>query len=318
MSNLPEKMKALVAYAPGDYRLETVDTPRAEKGEMILKVEACGICAGDVKAFAGAALDGMLNVAAELKDGKAVRGQYLDSVFVSREFKNILIEARKKPNFIQRIADPKSWTADKNWLNDSQYSERFADGLPEYEGCIVIGEYCHVKKMGDKLPIEEYQSKISLDYEEAEMPPNNSFFGESPFMHDTSAYLSFGWDDPELILLRGGYYTDFSNKSHWIALNPAFAAMVGLSPCEDGYFAWRDADGEKVVESVYWQSGNINGSSRDHYEASEGWMVVMKKELFEAVCEMDKVYIHKMVIRRYSENLLDTSHKTYQVDEIKK
>ena len=55
MSNLPEKMKALVAYAPGDYRLETVDTPRAGKGEMILKVEACGICAGDVKAFAGAA-----------------------------------------------------------------------------------------------------------------------------------------------------------------------------------------------------------------------------------------------------------------------
>ena len=55
MTNLPEKMKALVAYAPGDYRFEIVDTPRAGEGEMILKVEACGICAGDVKAFAGAA-----------------------------------------------------------------------------------------------------------------------------------------------------------------------------------------------------------------------------------------------------------------------
>ena len=54
MSNLPEKMKALVAYAPGDYRFEIVDTPRAGEGEMILKVEACGICAGDTKAFAGA------------------------------------------------------------------------------------------------------------------------------------------------------------------------------------------------------------------------------------------------------------------------
>lgn len=55
MSNLPEKMKAIVAYAPGDYRFEMVDTPRAEEGEMILKVEACGICAGDTKAYAGAA-----------------------------------------------------------------------------------------------------------------------------------------------------------------------------------------------------------------------------------------------------------------------
>ena len=54
MGTLPEKMKAIVAYAPGDYRLELVDTPRAGEAEMILKVEACGICAGDVKAFAGA------------------------------------------------------------------------------------------------------------------------------------------------------------------------------------------------------------------------------------------------------------------------
>ena len=45
---LPKKMKAIVAYAPGDYRFEVVDTPRAGEGEMILKVEACGICAGDV------------------------------------------------------------------------------------------------------------------------------------------------------------------------------------------------------------------------------------------------------------------------------
>lgn len=54
MMSIPEKMKALVAYAPNDYRLEIVDTPRAGEGEMILKVEACGICAGDVKALHGA------------------------------------------------------------------------------------------------------------------------------------------------------------------------------------------------------------------------------------------------------------------------
>lgn len=54
MSNLPKKMKAVVAYAPGDYRFEEVDTPVAGEGEMILKVEACGICAGDVKSYHGA------------------------------------------------------------------------------------------------------------------------------------------------------------------------------------------------------------------------------------------------------------------------
>jgi len=54
MSNIPEKMKALVAHAPGDYRLEIVPTPRAEGDDVIVKVEACGICAGDIKAFGGA------------------------------------------------------------------------------------------------------------------------------------------------------------------------------------------------------------------------------------------------------------------------
>jgi erythritol/L-threitol dehydrogenase len=51
---LPETMRAIVAYAPGDYRLETVPVPRAEADEIVIKVEACGICAGDIKAFVGA------------------------------------------------------------------------------------------------------------------------------------------------------------------------------------------------------------------------------------------------------------------------
>ena len=38
MSALPEKMRAIVAYAPGDYRFEWVETPHAGEGEMILKV----------------------------------------------------------------------------------------------------------------------------------------------------------------------------------------------------------------------------------------------------------------------------------------
>jgi threonine dehydrogenase-like Zn-dependent dehydrogenase len=55
MAQIPEKMRALVAYAPGDYRLETIPTPRAQGDDLIVKVEGCGVCAGDTKAFAGAA-----------------------------------------------------------------------------------------------------------------------------------------------------------------------------------------------------------------------------------------------------------------------
>ncbi|GGN51936.1 MDR/zinc-dependent alcohol dehydrogenase-like family protein [Oceanobacillus indicireducens] len=52
---IPEMMKAVVAYAPKDYRYEEIATPTLENDEeIIIKLEACGICAGDVKAFEGA------------------------------------------------------------------------------------------------------------------------------------------------------------------------------------------------------------------------------------------------------------------------
>jgi len=54
MAELPKMMKAVVAHAPGDYRLEEIPVPRAGEGEIVIKVEACGICAGDLKAEHGA------------------------------------------------------------------------------------------------------------------------------------------------------------------------------------------------------------------------------------------------------------------------
>jgi threonine dehydrogenase-like Zn-dependent dehydrogenase len=53
MTILQEKMKAVVTYGPHDYRYEEVIRPKAGKGELLIRVEACGICAGDIKAYKG-------------------------------------------------------------------------------------------------------------------------------------------------------------------------------------------------------------------------------------------------------------------------
>ena len=55
--SIPKTMKALVAYSKDDYRLES-DYPVPECGpeDIIIKTEACGICAGDVKCHHGAAM----------------------------------------------------------------------------------------------------------------------------------------------------------------------------------------------------------------------------------------------------------------------
>ncbi len=57
MRNIPETMKALVAYGNGDYRLElNYPTPECGPDDIIIKTEACGICAGDLKCQHGAAM----------------------------------------------------------------------------------------------------------------------------------------------------------------------------------------------------------------------------------------------------------------------
>ena len=50
---IPKKMKAVVTHGPKDSRLELVDVPEVSEGEILIKVEGCGICAGDVKAYNG-------------------------------------------------------------------------------------------------------------------------------------------------------------------------------------------------------------------------------------------------------------------------
>lgn len=53
--SIPKTMKALVAYGRADYRFEPeYPTPECGPDDIIIKTEACGICAGDLKCMHGA------------------------------------------------------------------------------------------------------------------------------------------------------------------------------------------------------------------------------------------------------------------------
>lgn len=45
---IPNKMKALVLHDVGDLRVEQVDVPKLEKGTVMIKIKACGICSSDM------------------------------------------------------------------------------------------------------------------------------------------------------------------------------------------------------------------------------------------------------------------------------
>jgi threonine dehydrogenase-like Zn-dependent dehydrogenase len=52
---IPATMRAVVVHGPGDYRLETRPVPTPGPGELLLRTDAVGICASDLKCYHGAA-----------------------------------------------------------------------------------------------------------------------------------------------------------------------------------------------------------------------------------------------------------------------
>ena len=51
---IPETMSAVICHGPENYDLETARVPAPGPGEALIKVEAVGICASDLKCYHGA------------------------------------------------------------------------------------------------------------------------------------------------------------------------------------------------------------------------------------------------------------------------
>src|SRR4051794_20618879 len=47
-------MQAVRVYGPQDYRVEELPVPQPAAGEVLVEVDACGICASDMKCWLGA------------------------------------------------------------------------------------------------------------------------------------------------------------------------------------------------------------------------------------------------------------------------
>ena len=54
-NQIPDTMQAVICHGPENYQLEEVAVPRPGPGEALIKVEATGICASDLKCYHGAA-----------------------------------------------------------------------------------------------------------------------------------------------------------------------------------------------------------------------------------------------------------------------
>lgn len=262
---------------------------------------------------AQAAIDGMMEVASELIDSGVIEGKYDDSVFMTKDFSEIRIHENVKPSFIQRIAPEQSFTTEKGWENKCSESPRLTVPMQTYNDKFVIGEWTQIIKPTDNTPAEEFNMKVSYS---ADKPKENKFFGDSHFWRPTAKYLSYGKNDPNIIIVRDGYFTGHRLQQQWIAINPACAYTLGWEPLEEDLFAWQDANGERMVESIYWQCGNTHFRGRTNHEACEGWLVLASPKALDALKSLSPLYSCQLLKRGSMDDLLYRNKSYYQVHNI--
>lgn len=257
----------------------------------------------------------MMEVVSELLDCDAISHPYDDNVFMTKDYAAILLEEHPKPLFVQRVAAKDSWTVSEKWNRKACDSERLSNEWVKIGENFVIGEVTHIIKPGDSQAIEDFSMTISY---KGEKDSTDQLFGDEMFQHPTSDYLSCFEDDQHIIIIRDGYFGNNRMKQRWIAINPTLAYSLGWHPDADGYFAWTDENGKKMVESVYWQNGNVNYHGRDSIEMGEGWYVLASEDALEQLRSAGTLYLHQLIERRRDSDYNVPCSREYRVEDVQK
>lgn len=171
---VPKTMKALVAYGKGEYRLETAyPTPECGDDDIIIKTEACGVCAGDLKCQHGAAMFW----------GDETQPSWVDPPFIpGHEFLGVIVQMGKNvkgyelgeritADQIVPCGECKFCKSGRYWMcqphNILGFQKSNNGGMAEYvrlEKNAVIHRVPKDMKLEDALLIEPYScSKHAID-----------------------------------------------------------------------------------------------------------------------------------------------------------
>ena len=171
---MPKTMKALVSYGRDEYRLEIeYPAPACGPDDVIIKTEACGICAGDLKCKHGAAMFWGDNVQPPYVNPPFIPGhEFLgEAVEVGENVKGINIGDRLAADQIVPCWECRFCKTGKYWMCQPHkifgFFEELNGGMAEYVRLPKGAVMHHVPKdmpVRDALMIEPYScSKHCVD-----------------------------------------------------------------------------------------------------------------------------------------------------------
>jgi L-iditol 2-dehydrogenase len=159
---IPQTMQAVICHGPLDYRLETRPVPVIDEDEVLVRIEACGICAGDIKSFHGAAMFWGGGVLPPWNDAPVVPGhEFIGQVVAigdrARVRFGLELGDRAIAEQIVPCGECLYCRTGKHWMCERQniygHQKEIADGgMAEY---MRYGKRSIIHKVPDSIPAQE-------------------------------------------------------------------------------------------------------------------------------------------------------------------
>ncbi|WP_022826295.1 ATP-binding protein [Hymenobacter norwichensis] len=225
-----------------------------------------------------------------------------------------------KPACVQSLQREYYGHLAKEWVSQVADAEQLrVTSLPVYRpSWLVIGEATYLHSLDWNAATEEYQCQLTAEKESDEELISLNLVFNCP----TDVYHDLQPRTGALIIGRA-QVNIFTRQSAWLAFNPALAKALGWQPSPDKLFGWQNQDGELLVESVYWISGNVAmPPPHTKSEAGEGWLVVASAKALSQLRRFEPVlHVEKRLTRSRSydqdiEEGTTTERYMYPADEV--
>lgn len=257
-------------------------------------------------------ISGLMQVVNELLELNLINEKVAEILTSPIDERLYFIEIKKRPAYIGSILSKhgSAPSTDVEWAKDIS-SKYLKEILKIYdEDQFILAEYTTLSAMGHGSAIEIRQSFIDVFKE-----TDSSKWAIYNRVHDTRIDEYPFLEQSGFCLYNFMYTTD--PRGTWLAINPLLAMELGLRLNKnEGNFRWDDENGQKVVESIFWQDGNVaNKSSHHNSEAGHGWVVVITREGFNKLLEIlnaRRIFHHRKVERNME--FIQRRYNTY-IDE---
>lgn len=258
----------------------------------------------------------VMHIVSELIDSGSIDEMGHLAYFKFNDYSIPFFSEIAKPIFVLPIKEIEHHRVSNDWFDTIDDSLKLNDtSLNYFRNMNIIGEYSKTENLNWGTPTEEYMSQIAF---ENQFIKDSYYIFDSVFNESSNNYHNLTYAK-SIIIIRNNRFDQFQLKSSWIAINPLIAKALEWIPEPTKLFAWQDARGKLMAESIYWADGNSFMHPPKNGNTGEGWFVTISDTGLEQIRTLnDKLYFKKKIIRSKNENSKTISKQACKVVKLEK